>query len=67
MKFHPSITPNRVMEAVTRRRVSLDNPGFCIACGHEQDGCEGDARKYKCESCGEMEVYGDEELLIELC
>lgn len=38
--------------------------GFCIACGAEQDGCEPDARKYECESCGENRVYGLEELLL---
>jgi hypothetical protein len=45
---------------------SLDNPGICIACGADADGCEPDARKYKCEACGERAVYGAEELLIML-
>jgi hypothetical protein len=64
--LHPSITPERVIEAVEREHVSLDNPGFCIACGEEADGCEPDARKYRCESCGAMKVYGAEELLIHI-
>ena len=38
---------------------------FCIACGHGHGGCEPDARGYECEACGENEVYGDEELLLE--
>ena len=64
MKLHPSITLE-LLEAATRRQMfDLDNPGFCIACGCEHDGCEPDARKYKCEACGERAVYGAQELLI---
>lgn len=63
MKLHPSLTDERIREAVERAMTSLDNPGFCIDCGHEQDGCEPDARKYKCESCGKRAVYGAERTL----
>lgn len=66
MKMHPSITPEMIMDAAERRMFSLDNPGFCIACGCEAEGCEPDARRYKCESCGEKAVYGAEELLMEI-
>lgn len=66
MKLHPSITADRVMEAVTRHNTSLDNPGFCKACDFEQDGCEPDARNYKCEACGKRAVDGAEELLMVL-
>jgi len=38
--------------------------GVCLACGNVQNGCEPDARKYKCEDCGEMEVYGIEEAVM---
>lgn len=38
--------------------------GFCLACGDEAYGVEPDARKYECESCGEMRVYGAEEILL---
>jgi predicted RNA-binding Zn-ribbon protein involved in translation (DUF1610 family) len=41
-----------------------DVGGFCIACGEEAYQVEPDARKYKCDSCGEHEVYGAEELLM---
>ena len=61
---HPSITEEVVSEAVERRMTSLDNPGFCLACGFEQGGCEPDAEEYECESCGENAVYGADELLI---
>lgn len=66
MKLHPSLTEERIMEAVQRHMFSLDNPGFCIDCGHEQEGCEPDMRKGECESCGEKSVYGAEELLLEV-
>lgn len=66
MKMHKSITLDKIMDACNRRNTSLDNPGFCVACGNEQEGCEPDARKYECEACGERQVYGAEELLMRL-
>ena len=63
--IHPSITAERVTEAVERQLTSLENPGFCLACGAEvSEGCEPDAEQYECESCGEHAVYGAEEILI---
>lgn len=64
MKLHKSITLERLEEAVERTMRTLDNPGFCAACGEEAEGCEPDARKYECEHCGERAVYGAEELLF---
>lgn len=66
MRLHPSITPDRVMEAVERRGYTLDNPGFCASCGAEADCCEPDAREYECEACGQPDVFGAEELLFEI-
>lgn len=63
-KIHESVTADRVCEAVERHMTTLDNPGFCIACGEEAEGCEPDARRYRCDSCGARAVYGAEELLI---
>ena len=40
------------------------DPGGCTACGDEADRCEPDARNYKCESCGELAVFGAQELLM---
>jgi hypothetical protein len=40
------------------------NVGFCLACGHDQLGCEPDARKYQCENCDAPKVYGLEELVM---
>jgi hypothetical protein len=64
MKLHPSITADRVMEAIERYNTALDNPGFCIKCGEEADGVEPDAREYRCEFCNSNGVYGAEELLF---
>lgn len=64
MRLHPSLSTDRIAAAVERGMTSLDNPGFCIACGEDADGCEPDARGYECESCGKRAVYGAEELLL---
>ena len=65
MKMHKSITLSKLERAAKAEMFGLDNPGFCIYCGHEQDGCEPDAREYECEACGEPKVYGAAELLME--
>ena len=64
MRLHPDITLDAVMEAVQRQRSSLDNPGFCIACGAEAEGFEPDAEQGECECCGEQQIYGTEALLF---
>jgi len=61
-RVHNSITERMIMDAMQRQRCTLDNPGICLTCGNEQDGCEPDARNYTCEACGDNEVYGAEEL-----
>ncbi len=66
MKMHDDVTLERIQEAVERAHTSLDNPGFCVSCGFEADGIEPDARRYECESCGALAVYGAEELLLGL-
>lgn len=66
MKLHHTLTREKIEEAVERRMSSLDNPGFCIECGAEADGCEPDAREYQCEACGAMAVYAADELLLEV-
>ena len=64
LKYHPSVTLDRIIQSVERRNSSLDNPGICLACGEDAEGVEPDARAYKCECCGKRAVYGDEELLL---
>jgi hypothetical protein len=55
-----------VVDAAERQMFGMDNPGFCLACGNEQEGCEPDARNYKCEACGEREVFGASEIVMHL-
>lgn len=38
--------------------------GYCVRCREPAYGVEPDARRYECESCGEMGVYGIEEILL---
>jgi hypothetical protein len=54
------ISQSRIMAAIE----SGENAGFCKACGAQAYGVEPDARNYTCESCGQAEVYGAEEMLI---
>ena len=66
-KFWPeSITDEVLFACAEQRMFGLDNTGFCLACGNEQGGCEPDARRYKCESCGARHVYGADELAMVL-
>lgn len=51
---------DQILELVQRDDMS----GLCIECGAEAGGVEPDARRYKCETCGAMAVYGAEELLV---
>lgn len=53
-----------VAEAAQEQMFGLENPGFCTLCGAEAEGCEPDARDYKCEACGAEAVYGAEEILL---
>lgn len=66
MKAHRSLTTERILDAAEGRSMSLENPGFCVACGADAEGVEPDARKYPCEHCGENAVYGAEELMLML-
>lgn len=43
---------------------SRDYAGFCRACGYLQEPVEPDACNYKCEECGEPEVFGADELIL---
>jgi len=62
--WHPSITTERMCDALERENITLDNPGFCLICGEEADGCEPDARNYTCEACGAEQVFGAAEVLL---
>lgn len=66
MKMHPSVTVDRIVDLIRESHSSLSNPGICLACGADADGCEPDAREYNCECCDKNKVYGAEELLLML-
>ena len=53
--------PWRQLEEVLKND---DNYGFCLACGEEAYNVEPDARKSKCEACGEPRVFGAQEILL---
>jgi hypothetical protein len=46
------------------QEASEDMSGFCLNCGEEAWGVEPDARKYRCEYCGDEQVFGTGEILI---
>jgi hypothetical protein len=67
----PSKTPNESkvdIDEIIERAVEIvssdELTGICISCGEEQDGCEPDARRYKCQACGKLTVFGAEEILM---
>lgn len=53
-----------VMERAQDEMFGLDNPGFCLECGAEREGCEPDARNYECYDCGEHAVFGASEVMM---
>lgn len=58
------INQDELMAAIEESHSGLSNPGFCLECGEQQEGCEPDARGYECECCGARKVYGAEEILM---
>lgn len=61
---HKSLTESRVLAAAESEMFGTENPGFCLDCGAEQDGCEPDARHYVCEECGKRSVFGAAEMVM---
>lgn len=57
-------TQSQVLKAAKSEMFGTENPGFCISCGAEADGCEPDASNYECEECGERQVFGAAECLM---
>jgi len=60
----PGWTLDAVMEEVKECMFGMANTGICYACGDLQEGCEPDAQRYECNSCGERRVYGTEHIFI---
>ena len=53
------MTEAEYLEAV----FGCESLGRCLACGEKAYDVEPDARRYICDSCGEWQVYGLEELM----
>jgi hypothetical protein len=66
VELSSKVTAEAVKDAVERQMPSLNNPGFCVVCGEENEGCEPDARCYRCEFCHNTSVYGAEEILLSI-
>ena len=64
MKVHPSVTHERIMACAEGSLFGTEDDGICVACGEDQMGVEPDAERYKCEACGERQVYGGEQLVL---
>ena len=61
--MHKSVTIERILDAVENDEML----GICANCGEDYESyVEPDARKIECGECGELGVYGAEELLIML-
>jgi len=61
------LTPNNTTRRFTLEQImdATDKmEGLCLDCGHSSGCCEPDAKAYKCEHCGELAVYGPDEILF---
>jgi len=63
-KVHSSVTEKRVVQRMKDQMYTLDNPGICLACGADHNGCEPDATNYECHECGDHMVFGAAEILL---
>jgi hypothetical protein len=52
---------------ITDAAAADDNIGFCLTCGAERFNVEPDARRYPCEECGALKVYGAQEMILMFC
>jgi len=63
MKKKPAYKRIKLTED-TYRMLDSDSMGVCRACLTPMCECEPDAKKYKCDGCGEKAVYGAQELMM---
>lgn len=61
---HSSVTEARVVQLMKNQMFTLDNPGICLECGADHDGCEPDATNYECHECEQHYVFGAAEILL---
>jgi hypothetical protein len=66
VRVHRTIDLDTLFAAVEESQVGMTDEGFCIACGASRFQVEPDARNYECDSCGADEVFGAEEILMEV-
>lgn len=64
LMLHESITIERVTKTLDEAEEYGDHPGFCTGCGDYNEGVDPDGRECECETCGELLVYGAQELLL---
>ena len=64
MTWHASVTLERIMEVAKQSMFGTTDSGICVACGEDAMNVEPDAENYECESCGEPQVFGGEQLLL---
>lgn len=57
---------DRAIKMCEESETTLSNPGICLACGADADGCEPNARNYECEACGKNKVFGAQEVIMML-
>lgn len=63
-QVHASVTADRVLAMAEESMVGTEDDGICIACGEDAMGVEPDAEQVQCQLCGELAVYGGEQLLL---
>lgn len=63
-KIHESVTESWLCELIEESETGLGNPGICLACGEETEGCDPDAERYECDCCGKKTVFGAEQALL---
>jgi hypothetical protein len=68
LSAHKGIRPRpewwpKKLSAAEWRELDSEHGGICLACGEldYEQGCEPDARGYRCGECHAMKVYGAEE------
>ena len=57
---HPSLTSERLYDAVVRQSMGKSSPGFCVKCGTEYDGYPPFSKARLCMTCKELTVYDAE-------
>jgi hypothetical protein len=61
----PGWTEDEILAGVEESMFGMSDEGVCVLCGETRGNTEPDARNYPCESCGELAVFGFQELLME--